>query len=176
VWILSADVVHDFWVPELGPKIDAVPGRTNAIWIQADHPGEYRGFCAEYCGTQHAGMMFRVIADAPAAYADWLASQANPPAPPPGGDPARGAQLFRERTCINCHAITGTESTARVGPDLTHIASRQSLGANVLRNTPENLARWIRDPQQIKPGVLMPNMKLAEDEVRALTAYLETLR
>jgi cytochrome c oxidase subunit II len=176
VWILAGDVIHDFWVPELGPKIDAVPGRTNALWLEADHPGTYLGACAEYCGNQHAWMLIRVIAQPPEEFANWLAAQAAIPPAPPGGDAANGAKIFREKSCISCHTIAGVGPTPRVGPDLTHFASRETLGAGILPNTPENLERWLRDPQQIKPGILMPNVKLNEDEVRAVGAYLESLR
>jgi cytochrome c oxidase subunit 2 len=176
VWILGADVIHDFWVPELGPKVDAIPGRTTALWLEAERPGTYLGACAEYCGTEHAWMLIRVIAQPAAEYQDWLAAQAAAPATPGGADASHGAQLFRERTCINCHAIQGTEATARVGPDLSHVAARETLGSGVVRNTAENLARWIADPNRIKPGVLMPNLKLTPDDNRAIAAYLETLR
>jgi cytochrome c oxidase subunit 2 len=177
VWLEDADVVHDFWVPQLGPKIDVVPGRLNAIWLQADRPGRYLGACSEYCGRQHAWMLIRVIAHPPQEFDAWLAAQASPALPPlQGSDAERGAQLFKERTCVNCHAIAGTGADARVGPDLTHIGSRETLGTGILTNTPQNLADWIADPQRIKPGVLMPNLKLNADEVRAISAYLETLR
>jgi cytochrome c oxidase subunit II len=175
-WILGGDVIHDFWVPELGPKMDAVPGRTNSLWIEADRPGTYLGACAEYCGTEHAWMLIRVMAQPPADFAAWLAAQARPPAAPSAGDALRGSQLFRDRTCINCHAIAGTDATSRVGPDLSHIASRTTLGAGIMQNTSENLARWIADPQKIKGGVLMPNLQLSDDDVRAITAYMETLK
>jgi cytochrome c oxidase subunit II len=176
VWLEDADVVHDFWVPQLGPKIDVVPGRLNAIWLRADRAGRYLGACSEYCGRQHAWMLIRVIAQPPEEFASWLAAQASAAARPEGGDAERGARLFTERTCVNCHAIAGTSADARVGPDLTHIASRETLGTGILPNTPQNLADWIADPQRIKPGVLMPNLKLSTDEVRAIAAYLETLR
>jgi len=176
VWVLGQDVIHDFWVPELGPKLDAIPGRTGALWLQADRPGNYLGACAEYCGTEHAWMLIRVIAQPSAEYESWVAAQAVPAAAPEGGDAARGKQLFHERTCVNCHAIAGADATARVGPDLSHVASRETLGSGIVRNTSENLARWIADPNRIKPGVRMPNLKLSNDEVRAITSYLETLR
>lgn len=176
LWILGGDVIHDFWVPELGPKVDAVPGRTNAIWLEADRPGIYRGWCSEYCGTEHAWMLIRVIAQRPDEYATWLAAESRPAPAPATPDAERGAELFRERTCINCHAINGTMANARVGPDLTHVAARETLGAGIIQNTPDNLARWIKNPHQIKPGILMPNVKLSDDEVRQMTAYLETLR
>ena len=175
-WILASDVIHNFWVPELGPKMDAIPGRTNALWLEANHPGTYLGACAEYCGTQHAWMLIRVIAQPAAEYRAWVAAQALPAPAPAGGDAARGKQLIEERTCINCHAIAGTNAMARVGPDLSHVASRETLGAGIVRNTPDNLAHWIRDPNSIKPGLLMPNLNLSDDEVQAVTAYLETLR
>ena len=176
VWILTGDVIHDFWVPELGPKIDAIPGRANALWLEADKPGTYFGACAEYCGNQHAWMLIRVIAQTPDVYVEWLKAQAASAAQPDAGDAGAGAQLFQQRSCVNCHAIQGTDANARVGPDLTHVASRSTLGAGVLRNTPENLARWMQNPQLVKPGILMPNFKFSRDQVRQITAYLETLR
>jgi cytochrome c oxidase subunit 2 len=176
VEVLGADVIHDFWVPELAPKMDAIPGRDNYIWLEADRPGTYLGTCAEYCGAEHAWMRIRVIAQAPADYQRWLAGQAATPPPPQTAEAKRGEQLFRNLTCINCHRIAGTPATATVGPDLTHVASRETLGAGVMNNTPENLKRWITNPQEIKPDVRMPNMHLTDEQAGAITAYLETLK
>ena len=172
----GGDVIHDFWVPQLGPKRDMVPGHSNHLWIEADAPGIYLGACAEYCGNQHAWMRLRVIAQPQAEFDAWQQQQLQAPAPPAGGDAAQGAQIFQQRTCANCHAIAGTPATAHAGPDLTHVASRQTLGAGVLDNTPDNLMKWLADPQAVKPGNHMPSLRMTEEELRALVAYLESLR
>jgi cytochrome c oxidase subunit II len=176
VELVGGDVIHDLWIPQLGPKMDAVPGQPNWLWLQAQQPGTYQGVCAEYCGTEHAWMLVRAIAMAPAEYTAWLTANTQPATTPTGGNAARGAQLFTQRTCISCHAIAGTAAQALAGPNLTHVASRQILAAGVLENNPENMARWLRNPQEVKPGNHMPNVRLSEDEVRDLTAYMETLR
>lgn len=176
VQLVGGDVIHDLWIPQLGPKMDAVPGQPNWLWLQAQQPGTYQGVCAEYCGTEHAWMLVRAIAMAPAEYNAWLTANTQPAAAPSGGNAAHGAQLFAQRTCISCHAIAGTAAQALAGPNLTHVASRQIIGAGVLDNNPENMARWLRNPQEVKPGNHMPSVRLSEDEVRDLTAYMETLR
>jgi cytochrome c oxidase subunit 2 len=176
VEVIGGDVIHDFWAPELAPKMDAIPGRRNYIWLEADRPGTYLGACAEYCGQEHAWMRIRVIAQAPEDYSRWLAQQAEIPPPPDTPEAIRGKELFHDLTCINCHRIAGTMAAATVGPDLTHIASRTTLGAGVVDNTRENLKRWITNPQEIKPGVRMPDMHLTDEQAEALTAYLETLK
>jgi cytochrome c oxidase subunit II len=174
--IEGGDVIHDFWVPQLGPKRDMVPGHSNHIWIEADTAGAYLGACAEYCGNQHAWMRLRVIAQPQAEFDAWQQQQRQAAAAPGGGDAAQGALIFQQRTCANCHAIAGTPAAARAGPDLSHFAGRQTLGAGVLDNTPENLLKWLTDPQAIKPGNHMPSLRMAEAELRALVAYLETLQ
>jgi cytochrome c oxidase subunit 2 len=165
--IESADVIHDFWVPELARKIDAIPGHPNHLWLEASNPGDYRGTCAEFCGTQHGWMRILVIAQTQADFDAWQQSQLQSPSIPPNSPAAQGAQLFTELTCVNCHLMT------TAGPNLSHFGDRQTLGAGVLENTPENLAKWLTDPQAVKPGVHMPNMNLTPDQVDALTAYLE---
>lgn len=172
----SDDVIHDFWVPQLGPKRDMTPGVTRHLTLQADAPGTYLGACSEYCGTEHAWMLLRVIAQPPDEFDAWLRQQQQPAAAPTGGDAARGAQIFQQQTCVSCHAIAGTGASARVGPDLTHIGGRQTLGAGRVENTPEQMARWIANPHELKPGVQMPGFALPEDDLRALAAYLEALR
>jgi len=172
----SADVIHDFWVPQLGPKRDTVPGHPNYLWISADAPGVYLGACAEFCGEQHAWMRLRVIAQPQAEFDAWQQRQRQAPATPTGGEAAQGAQLFQQLTCANCHAIAGTAATAQAGPDLSHLASRETIGAGVLANTPENLTKWLVDPQAIKPGNHMPSLRLTDAQLRALVAYLETLQ
>jgi cytochrome c oxidase subunit 2 len=175
VRIESRDVVHDFWVPALGRKIDAIPGRPVSIWLQANVPSLYLGTCAEYCGLEHAWMRIRVIAEAPVAFAAWQSHDGQPAAVPTDARAARGARVFGARTCVGCHAIRGRDDT-RVGPDLTHLVTRATLAAGVVENTPGEPARWLKDPQRIKPGCHMPNLHLADGEVADLVAYLETLR
>lgn len=174
--LTSSDVIHSFWVPSLAGKKDLIPGRTSIIEFRADRPGEYRGQCAEFCGLQHANMALTVMAVPPAEYDAWSEAQRRP-APEPA-DPAarRGRELFLSGSCMLCHAIQGTPALARVAPDLTHMATRSRLAAGRLPNTPQDLARWIRDPQNLKPGVNMPAHPLRDDDLQALVAYLETLK
>ena len=171
----TADVIHDFWVPQLGPKRDTIPGRTNELWIQADAPGRYRGQCAEYCGLQHAHMGIWVFADAPPAFDAWMSEQARPAAPP-SGSAARGHKVFMTNTCVGCHTIRGTPAAGTLGPDLTHLASRTSIAAAALPNTPGVLSAWIVDPQQAKPGVSMPPTDLSTEDLADLLVYLRSLK
>jgi cytochrome c oxidase subunit 2 len=171
----SADVIHSFWVPQLGRKMDMIPGHPTQMWIQADQVGAYRGECSEYCGVEHAWMHFLLVVQPAGAYAAWVQHQLLASTAPSAPEAERGARLFQQLTCVSCHAIDGTAARARVGPDLTHVASRQFLGAGVLTNTPDHLTRWLENPQAVKPGCYMPNLRLTAAEVRALTAYLETL-
>lgn len=174
--IESIDVIHDFWVPELGRKIDAVPGHPNHLWIVAGEPGVYLGACAEFCGAQHANMRIRVIAESQEEFEEWKKQELVIPPTPSSGIAAEGAKLFQEKACMNCHTIMGTAAAARVGPNLTHLNGRQTIGAGVLTNTPENLNKWLTNPQKYKQGSLMPNMKLSPEEVDAIVAYLEALK
>ena len=169
--VRTADVIHSFWVPPLNRKIDAIPGRTNEIELYADRAGRYRGSCAEFCGVQHAHMGLWVFADPPGAFRRWLAEQARPAAPAGAGE-----TLFASAGCDSCHTIRGTEAQGYVGPDLTHVGSRTTLAALTIPNTADDLAGWIRDPQQAKPGNQMPGNDLPPDELRALVAYLEGLK
>jgi cytochrome c oxidase subunit 2 len=172
----SADVIHDFWVPQLARKMDAVPGHPNFFWISADEPGTYGGACAEYCGTQHAWMRIVVDADEPPAFFAWQAGELAPASAPLPGGPARGEAVFRDQACGNCHAIAGRGFAGRVAPDLTHLAARTTLGAGVAENTPADLTAWLRDPPTIKPGSHMPDFKLSDANVDELAAYLGALR
>jgi cytochrome c oxidase subunit II len=178
VRIESADVIHDFWVPQLGRKMDAVPGHPSTIWMQADAPGTYLGACAEYCGAQHAWMRIVVVAEPQDEFDAWDRHQRDPAPTPDIGNQAavRGEADFRGKTCITCHAIAGEGSPSRVAPDLTHLAQRTTLGAGVLANDPANLARWLRDPQGVKAGSHMPDLNLTDGEVSDLASYFETLR
>lgn len=174
---LSTDnVIHSFWVPELHGKLDLIPGKLNTFWIQADRPGEYRGLCAEYCGVQHANMMFLIIAEPPEKFAAWLAAERQPAVAPVDPLAQQGQALFLATSCINCHAISGTNATGDLGPDLTHLASRRTLGSALLVNNVGNLGGWITNPQHVKPGNLMPPTEdLSGEELQALLAYLQTL-
>jgi cytochrome c oxidase subunit 2 len=172
----AADVLHEFWVPELARKITTVPGHPNHIWIQADKPGTYLGFCSEFCGTQHAWMHFLLVAEPQAEFQKWEQAQAAPASPPTSENTQQGLALFQQMSCVDCHAIKGTIASAQVGPDLTHFASRKQLGAGIAANTPENLRRWLRDPQQVKIGAKMPNFKFTDEQITDLADYIETLK
>lgn len=173
--LTSADVIHSFWVPELHGKMDLIPGKTNTWQLHAEQPGDFWGLCAEFCGTQHAKMLFLVVAVPPAEYERWLAAR-RAPAPSPTDPVAQdGLAVFLETGCGECHAIRGTEAVGDLGPDLTHIASRLTLGAGAVRNNRGNLAGWIADPHGIKPGNLMPTTEITGPELQALLAYMETL-
>jgi cytochrome c oxidase subunit 2 len=163
------DVIHSFWVPELNRKIDLIPGRENRVLIESDRAGTFRGQCSEFCGLQHAHMAVLVIAQPRAAFDHWLATNAQ-------GANQQPPEAFAHGSCADCHTIRGTSAHGDVGPDLTHVASRLALAAETIPNTPENLARWIRDPQHFKPGNKMPNLHLSDAEWRELAGYLRTLR
>ena len=174
--VRTADVIHSLWVPELNRKIDTIPGKTNAIEFNADTTGVFRGACAEFCGLQHAQMGIEVFAEAPSSFRAWLAREARPARPPSDPLARRGLRIFTSGPCSSCHAIAGTRATGDVGPDLTHVASRSTIGALALRNGPHELGEWITDSQTIKPGNQMPNFRLRGSQLRALVAYLEALK
>jgi cytochrome c oxidase subunit II len=164
------DVVHSFWVPRLNRKIDMIPGKTNSILLEADRPGIYRGQCAEFCGLQHAHMAFLVIAEEPARFQAWVAREARPAS----SADRRGEQVF-VTNCGGCHTIRGTDANGKIGPDLTHVASRRTLAAVTIPNARGYLAGWILDPQHLKPGNKMPGLDLNGDQVQALVDYLSSL-
>jgi cytochrome c oxidase subunit 2 len=174
--LLAADVMHSFWVPQLGPKTDLIPGRENAMWLEADEPGRYRGQCAEFCGLQHAHMAVFVVADPPEVFRDWVRAMAGPAAAPADAKAARGKTVFESSTCAGCHTIRGTTADGTLGPDLTHLATRSTIASGTIRLTETNLLHWILDPQDVKLGATMPPTALTDDEVRSLTAYLLGLR
>lgn len=163
----SADVIHSFWVPELQAKTDHVPGHDNYMWLQADEPGRYRGQCAEFCGLQHANMVFYVVADEPAEFEQWVTNEAAD-AEPTGSE---GEQIFVDASCAGCHSVRGTEATGTLGPDLTHLATRRTI-AGVLDNDAGDLRAFIDDPHPFKPGVSMPPTELSDDEIDAVVEYL----
>jgi cytochrome c oxidase subunit 2 len=174
--LTTNDVIHSFWVPELNGKIDMIPGKTNTLWLQAAEPGIYRGLCTEFCGLQHAKMQYLVIAVPPNAFAQWVEAQRQP-APAPTDETTRlGQQIFLGSACVYCHAIRGTNASGQLGPDLTHIASRRTLGAGILPNNRGTLGGWTINSQHIKPGNRMPPMNLSGAELQALLDYLATLR
>jgi cytochrome c oxidase subunit II len=174
--LLSADVIHSFWVPELHGKMDMIPGLTNIFWIQADRPGVYRGQCAEFCGVQHALMAFMLVATPREEFDEWIAERQRPTPEPDTPELRLGHQVFVDGGCSKCHAIRGTEFRGRIGPDLTHIGSRLTIGAGWLENNHGNLSGWTVNPQAIKPGNLMPRTFLEPNELHALVAYMESLR
>ena len=172
--LTSVDVIHSFWVPQLSGKTDLIPNRVNFMWIDPHEPGVYVGNCAEYCGTQHANMFLRVIAQTPADFEKWAADQRKVAVDTPELRQAR--DVFGSLACVNCHTVRGTPAVGKFGPDLTHLMSRQTLAAGVLRNTPEDLRKWVNDPQQAKPGCFMPSMELTPSELGQLVGYLESLK
>jgi cytochrome c oxidase subunit 2 len=172
--LLSADVIHSFWVPQLSGKTDVVPNKVNELWIDPQHPGMYVGQCAQFCGVQHAKMLLRVYVDTPEQFAAWVKSQQQPAVSDAGV--AAGRHVFETQACMNCHTIRGTVATGRFGPDLTHLMSRETLASGAMLNTKENLREWIRNPDTFKQGALMPAMQLTDQQLDELTAYLSTLR
>jgi cytochrome c oxidase subunit 2 len=176
VKVTSRDVIHSFWVPNLQGKRDLIPGYTTALWLQADRPGVFRGQCAEFCGMQHAHMALDVIAESQQQFEAWLEAMRQPARDPSDSTLRRGHDVFMHARCAGCHAVRGTEAAGQIAPDLTHIATRHTLGAGTLSNTAEHLAAWIQDAQRLKPGNQMPPNPLTEEDLLALVVYLETLR
>ncbi len=173
----SPDVIHSFWIPSLGGKMDMIPGRRTRLTLRATRTGTFRGQCAEYCGTSHALMAFPVVVMEAADFARWLEGQRQPAANPAEPLLAEGRDLFLMNGCAACHAIRGTPARGRIGPDLTHVGSRLSLGAGILPNDPEAFVRWIAETSRVKPGVLMPHFgMLPAAELDAVAAYLESLQ
>jgi cytochrome c oxidase subunit 2 len=170
------DVIHSIWIPELNRKVDLIPGRTNRILLEADRPGRYRGQCSEFCGLQHAHMAVAVVAEPAARFDTWLANAARPARRPTTPAERRGEQTFVSQACSGCHQIRGTNVRGQIGPDLTHVASRQTLAALTIRNDRELLRGWITDPQHYKPGARMPALALSGSQVNDLVAYLDSLR
>jgi cytochrome c oxidase subunit 2 len=170
--VRTADVIHSFWAPGLNRKIDTIPGETNAIVLEADKPGVYRGQCAEFCGLQHANMAFYVFADPPDKFRAWLANEAKPARSTSGA----GQNVFMSQGCAACHTIRGTRADGKVGPDLTHLEDRSTLAALTIPNRPGYLAGWIVDPQHVKPGNKMPALNLTGPKLQQLLNYLESLR
>lgn len=203
--LTSADVMHSFWVPRLAGKTDLLPNRVNEMWFDPHIPGMYEGQCAQFCGVEHAKMLLRVYVDPPDKFAAWVHAQQQvqsdgaPSGPTEGQakeaatasgpnaaavnvqqpsgsiDASTGREVFEQQACINCHTVRGTIANGRYGPDLTHLMSRDTIGAGILPNTPKNLLRWVTDPNDFKPGCLMPAMHLTDLQNQQITAYLLTL-
>lgn len=195
----SADVIHSFWIPQLSGKTDAIPNRTNYMWIDPRKRGVYFGNCSEYCGTQHANMLLRVIADEPGEFKKWTLAQqreqrasvtaqpvaatsgavqgGNYPSMSAGNEASMANQtVYESLSCVNCHMIRGTSSLGKFGPDLTHLMSRATIASGAVDNNHNNLRKWVDNPQDFKPGCLMPSLKLTDHELDQVVAYLETLK
>jgi cytochrome c oxidase subunit 2 len=170
VVVSSPDVIHSFWVPELNKKVDAIPGHPNSLYLYADRPGAYRGQCAEFCGLQHAKMAMAVYADPPARFRSWLASEAKPVANRSGLD------VFMRNQCGSCHTLRGTQAHGAIGPDLTHLMSRKTLGALTIPNKPGYLGAWVRNPQHFKPGNRMPGLRFKQQDFNQLITFLRSLK
>jgi cytochrome c oxidase subunit II len=172
--LLSADTDHSFWVPQLAGKTDLIPNHPNRMWVDPQRTGVFLGQCAQYCGTQHAKMLLRVSVDGPEDFASWVHAQQKLAVEDAGA--IAGRRVFERNACLNCHAVGGTPANGRFGPDLTHLMSRATIAAGAAENTHKNLRLWIQDPSAIKPGSLMPAMKLSDADLDAVVSYMETLR
>jgi cytochrome c oxidase subunit 2 len=176
ITLKAADVIHSFWLPSLHGKTDLIPGRDNTTWLRADTPGIFRGQCAEYCGVQHAHMAITVVAEPEDQFESWLAAQRQLAPAPSTAEQSRGLQVVEQSSCALCHSVRGTRAGARTAPDLTHFATRSTIGAGTLPNTPTHLGAWIANPQHVKPGNRMPPTGLSAEDLQSVVAYLGTLR
>lgn len=175
--LTSPDVIHSFWIPALGGKMDMIPGRTNRLLLRPNRPGVYRGVCAEYCGTSHALMGFPVVVQTQSEFDDWLSSETSNAVRPSTPAAANGEKLFMNTGCRACHTVRGTEARGEIGPDLTHFGGRNTIGAGILENTSTNLERWLRETGKVKPAVRMPEFSmLHSSEIEDLAAYLTGLK
>lgn len=172
----SADVIHDWWVPSLGAKMDMIPGSPNYLWLTAGRTGIFQGACSEFCGQQHAWMRIRVIAEPWNDYQAWLATQKQPPVRSTDSIANIGQALFMHASCSSCHRIAGTPAAGTEGPDLTHFNSRKTMLAGLMSTSPEHIKQWLEDPQKIKPGAHMPRFIFGPDSIKAITAYLTQLK
>jgi len=173
----SRDVIHAFWIPALGGKVDMIPGRRTRLRLEPTEVGVYRGTCAEYCGDSHAWMSFPVLVLEPAEFTRWLEQQAEPASSPSAGEARRGGELFLENGCGACHSVRGGRADGVVGPDLTHVGSRSSLAAGLLANDADSFTRWVASTHELKPGALMPPFgMLAKQDLHAIGVYLDGLK
>jgi cytochrome c oxidase subunit 2 len=174
--LVSHDVIHSFWLPNLQGKKDLVPNYPTTIYFRADKPGVYWGQCAEFCGYEHAKMRFMVIAQSPDEFDAWYASAQQRSVQPSTDSQKLGQQIFLQSVCTQCHTISGTPAAGRVGPNLTHVASKPYIASGSLVNDREDLMNWISDPQAIKPGIKMPMNTYSPEELNALVDYLQSLK
>ena len=172
----SVDVIHSFWVPQMGGKVDMIPGRVNHIYFTPLEEGQYLGECSEYCGQQHGNMRFLFVVVSPQEYSAWAHHQAEPADEPTGAEAIAGKKLMETISCAGCHTVRGTSMKGTFGPDLTHFGSRSGIAAYTVPNTPENLYEWLKDPQAVKQYVTMPQVPLPDQQIRELVAYLEELK
>src|SRR5262245_48281629 len=172
--LLSADTDHSFWIPQLAGKMDLIPNRINSLWMDPQRTGIFLGQCAQYCGTQHAKMLQRVSVDTADQFDAWVRAQQEAAAQAESA--IAGRRIFETTSCINCHAIRGTAANGRFGPDLTHLMSRATIASGAAENTDANLRLWLKNPDAIKPGSLMPAMKMSDAELDALARYMASLR
>lgn len=176
VTVESEDVIHNFWIPKVGGKIQAIPNQVNTTWIQADQTGVYNAQCMQLCGFSHANMRMRLVSQSKADFDAWVANQQKPAIAPTTAQEKAGQQTFLTSACVGCHTITGTTANGKIGPNLTHIGSHLTLAGATLENNPQDLATWLHDPPAVKPGSIMPNLHLTDQQVSDLVAYLESLK
>jgi cytochrome c oxidase subunit 2 len=172
--LMSADTDHSFWIPQLAGKTDLIPNRINRMWFDPQRTGVFLGQCAQYCGTQHGKMLQRVSVDSPEDFDVWVKAEQQPAVDDPNA--RAGRRVFESTACINCHTVRGTVANGRFGPDLTHLMSRLTIASGAAENTPDNLRLWLRNPDAIKPGSLMPAMQLSDADLDALVRYMQSLR
>ena len=172
--LVSADVNHSFWIPQLAGKTDLIANQVNTMWMDPQKPGLYLGQCAQFCGSQHAMMLLRVYVDTPGQFDAWIRNQQLPA--PQDASVEAGRKIFEKQACMNCHTVSGTAATGRFGPDLTHLMSRATLASGAMDNTQANLRQWIKSPDTFKRGALMPAMQLTDEQLDQVTAYLEILK
>ncbi len=174
--ITSDDVVHSFWVPAFGEKMDAIPGHPNYLNLKPLRPGLFLGTCSEFCGADHSLMRIIARVVTPQQFNQWVQDQAKAPVASSDAGAQHGEQLFMSHTCMECHSISGTKAHGQVAPDLSHVATRSTIGSGVIANNLDNLTRWIMNPQKIKPGCHMPDMRLSQQDAHDIAAYLENLK
>jgi cytochrome c oxidase subunit 2 len=175
----SDDVIHSFWIPALGGKRDAFPSHINYIWMTPDSVGEFPGQCYQLCGYSHGNMRERAIIQTQADFDAWIAAQQQPAVQPTDQTAAQGAQIFQQRPCVGCHTIDGTPAQGKIGPNLTHFASRGTFAGSIFENNADNLRRWLKNAPAEKPGSIMPDAQqlgISDDDIQALVAYLQSLR
>lgn len=172
----SADVIHDWWVPALGNKMDLIPSTKNYLWLDINSPGDYTGTCSEFCGAEHAWMRIHVIAENENDFNKWLSLNSKDAVHPVDSLGLKGYNLFNSLSCGGCHRVQGSPAIANVGPDLTHLAARSEILTGLMKNNENNLFKWINNPQKVKPGTYMPNFNFSKDTIDAIVHYLNQLK